>query len=45
LTRRAITVISQEAAKKLLPALPALRLAGFVTHATYLPEGGDRRQR
>ena len=27
-----------------LPASPAFRMAGFATHATYLPEGGDRRR-
>jgi flavodoxin I len=36
-----------KAAKKLLttlPSQPSPRLAGFVTHATCLPEGGDRQR-
>ena len=28
-----------------IPNSPAFKLAGFVTHASYTPEGGDRRQR
>jgi flavodoxin len=27
-----------------IPASPAFKLAGFVTHASYTPEGGDREQ-
>lgn len=27
-----------------VPASPAFKLAGFVTHASYTPEGGDREQ-
>ncbi len=29
---------------KQIPASPGFKLAGFVTHATYTPEGGDREQ-
>jgi flavodoxin I len=28
-----------------IPVSPAFKLAGFVTHASYTPEGGDRQQR